>query len=503
MDGTSYRFDLDTSEGLSLQSGVGVDGSTQKRFGVVYTPRAIVDLMLDIIFETFEDGDSLCDPSCGDGEFLVPFAERLAAMGFRKSLKQLHGFDIDARALSVCRKRLEEIRKQNGIRKIDWKLRKIDAIDTSAWKRHSGQFDFVIGNPPYVRIQHLEEHRREKIRRGNWNFMSGCTDLFILFFDVGLQLIKDSGRLAYITPSSWMKSAAGESFRDYLKNNHELVSVHNFGDYQVFPNVTTYTSISVIDKSGKTGSKVPAKRLGGTGPRGPIFKNGVHVYTDNDRWTIQSPKERIRFQKLAKESKNLSDVADIHVGIQTLADSVFILPEGEVDLEEEVVRRIFKASVMKDGADPVDRVIIYPYENGSLMPVKRLRGEFPKAYRWLRRHKELLLARDKGKMDPEKWHGYGRAVSILSGFGKKILTSGMNPKPSFQRCGDPDALFYSGYCVKPKEGVDPEKLLEVLNGKDMESYISIFSTPFRNGWHSYAKSVIKNFPVPMEVYDAN
>ena len=501
MDGTSYRFD--TSEELSLRSGVGLDDSTQKHFGVVYTPRAIVDLMLDTIFETFEDGDSLCDPSCGDGEFLVPFAERLAEMGFKKSLRLLHGFDIDTHALSVCRKRLEDIRKRSGIPKFEWKLKKIDAIDTSAWKRHSGQFDFVIGNPPYVRIQHLEEHRRKKIRRGNWNFMSGCTDLFILFFDVGLQLIKDSGRLAYITPSSWMKSAAGEGFRDYLKNNHELVSVHNFGDYQVFPNVTTYTSISIINKSGKTGSKVPAKRFEGTGPSGPIFKNGVHVYTDSDRWTIQSPKERIRFQKLAKESKVLSDVADIHVGIQTLADSVFILPEGEVDLEKGIVRRIVKASVMKDGADPVDRIVIYPYENGSLMPVKHLRGEFPKAYRWLRRHKEILLARDKGKMDPEKWHGYGRAVSILSGFGEKILTSGMNPKPSFQHCEDPNALFYSGYCVKPKEGVNLEKLLNALNGKDMESYISIFSTPFRNGWHSYAKSVIKNFPVPMEVYDAD
>lgn len=501
MDGTFQRFDA--SDDMSARNSGCMGDSTQKHFGIVYTPRTIVDLMLDKIFETLKDGDSLCDPSCGDGEFLVPFAERLAERGFRKSLRRLHGFDIDTHALSVCRRRLDKIRKQSGLPKIDWKLKKIDAIDTSAWKRHRGQFDFVIGNPPYVRIQHLEEQRREKIRRGNWNFMSGCTDLFLLFFDVGLQLIKDSGRLAYITPSSWMKSAAAESFRSYLKSNHELVSVHSFGDYQVFPNVTTYTSISVINKSGKTGTKVPAKRFEGTGPGGPIFKNGVHVYTDSDRWTIQSPRERIRFQRLSNESKVLSDLADIHVGIQTLADHVFILPEGEVNFEDGIVRRILKASVMKDGVDPVDRIIIYPYENGKLMPLRRLREEFPKAYRWLRKHRDFLLARDKGKMDREKWYGYGRAVSIRSGFGKKILTSGMNPKPSFQYCEDPNALFYSGYCVKPKKGINPENLLEVLNSKDMKSYISIFSTPFRNGWHSYAKSVIKNFPVPMEVYDAN
>lgn len=75
----------------------------------------------------------------------------------------------------------------------------------------------------------------------------------------------------------------------------------------------------------------------------------------------------------------------------------------------------------------------------------------PNAYRWLLSNKEHLLMRDKGKIDPKRWHGFRRQVSIVSGFGDKILTSGMNKRPNFQQCPNPDATFYASCCVKPKK----------------------------------------------------
>ena len=111
-----------------------------------------------------------------------------------------------------------------------------------------------------------------------------------------------------------------------------------------------------------------------------------------------------------------------------------------------------------------------------------------------------MLARDKGATEPQRWYGFGRDVAIVSGFGEKILTSAMNPAPNFQHCDDADALFYSGYSVKPRSGVCLPALLEELNSEAMDKYIRLVSRPYRNGWYSYAKSFIRSFPVSGDVY---
>ena len=75
----------------------------------------------------------------------------------------------------------------------------------------------------------------------------------------------------------------------------------------------------------------------------------------------------------------------------------------------------------------------------------------------------------------------------------------MNRQPNFQRCPNPDATFYSGYCIKPKYPVDLTVLQDVLNSDDMDFFIRHTSRPYQGGWMSYAKSFIKDFPVPESI----
>ena len=136
---------------------------------------------------------------------------------------------------------------------------------------------------------------------------------------------------------------------------------------------------------------------------------------------------------------------------------------------------------------------------GRLLAEGYIAEQAPAAYWWLLSYKERLLNRDKGRCDPARWYAFGRQVSIGSGFGDKILTSGMNRRPNFQRCANAGATFYSGYCIKPKPGIDMSRLLNALNSDDMDFYIRQTSRPYQGGWMSYAKSFIKDFPVPGEV----
>ena len=483
--------------------------NAKKHYGMVYTPEWTVGMMLDKL-PTLK-GVALCDPSCGDGQFLVAVAERVCKAiarspneaerrQYRHTLQHLTGMDIDRAALSRCRERLDAVLREHGCSPVDWRLRQTDAMERPAWSDIAGTFDAVMGNPPYVRIQHLEAYRRKRIAAAGWRLMSGCTDLYILFFEMGLELLQEGGTLIYITPNSWMKSKSGDLLRCCLRDMHQVCSITDFGEHQVFKDATTYTAITEVRKGGETLYGVSGHKCVGFKRGRPEFVEGC-VFALGDQWSMFSPADLEFMDTIQQREHRLGDVADINVGIQTLADDVFIFNSGSVDIERDITRRVVKASVMKNGEDTEDRRVIYPYdEQGKLLPESQLKAKFPKAYSYLKRHKARLLARDKGTISKNKWYGFGREVAIVSGFGEKILTSPMNPAPDFQRCPDPDALFYSGYAVKPKPGVSNSALLDALNSEDMARYIRLVSRPYRNGWFSYAKSIIHSYPVPERVH---
>lgn len=479
--------------------------SDRKRHGVVYTPPSIVALILDHTLPSDAAGlasASVCDPACGDGAFLTAVArrllERLDYAVALVALRRMAGYDIDAAAIARCRAQLDAVLAEYhpGAR-VDWNLRVRDAFDGDAFAGDWGRFTHIVGNPPYVRVQHLEQAGRQRIA-GRWQVIRGATDLFLVFYELGLNLLCAGGVLGYIAPSSWLRSESGAALRRLLATSHQVNRIIDFGEHQVFDEVTTYTAITIIRKGGAP-SAIPVSKYDGQ-----HFYDGGTVALDADRparpWVVATDAERRRMRELTARGPRLAEVADIHVGIQTLADRVFILPADtarDAGLERWILRDVVKASVMRGGQDPVRRVVIFPYsDDGKLLPESRISAAAPIAYRWLLAHKERLLGRDKGQFDPARWYAFGRQVSITSGFGDKILTSGMNRRPNFQVCPNPDATFYSGYCVKPKPGVDRDDLLAALNSDAMDFYIRQIGRPYQGGWRSYAKSFIRDFPVP-------
>ena len=510
----------------------------RKRHGVVYTPEFIVELILGHTLPSNPDElaqAALCDPACGDGAFLTAAARRTLDALPRDAalpvLRRLTGYDIDAAALARCRRQLDGVlAAYYPGEQIDWNVIRRNALDRAAFRADCGRFTHIVGNPPYVRVQHLERDGRQQLA-GQWSVLRGATDLYLIFFELGLDLLRPGGMLGYITPSSWLRSDSGSPLRRYLAQTHQVKKIIDFAEHQLFSEVTTYTAITIIEKAGieKTGennapksgppASIPAEKYDGRRlhPAGQI----TLAPADPSRpWVAATGAERRRLAALARRGPRLGEIADIHVGIQTLADAVFILPEvdnlsdgdkaagrpgysavslrGETTwLESRMLREIVKASVIKDGQDPQRRWIIYPYDaDGKLLPEEELADGAPSVYRWLRDNQARLLQRDKGRFDPQRWYAFGRPVSILSGFGDKILTSGMNRRPNFQRCPNPEATFYSGYCIKPKAHIDSDTLLQALNSEDMDFFIRQTSRPYQGGWRSYAKSFIQNYPVP-------
>ena len=124
-------------------------------------------------------------------------------------------------------------------------------------------FDAIIGNPPYISLEKLPEDvkayskmhqmdEEEKKDIPTYNTLESRGDIYSLFVERGLQLLKKDGLLAYILPNKWMKVGYGKPLRQlFLKQN--LTQVIDFDDNQIFTDATTYTCIIRMTKAESTG----------------------------------------------------------------------------------------------------------------------------------------------------------------------------------------------------------------------------------------------------------
>jgi hypothetical protein len=109
-----------------------------------------------------------------------------------------------------------------------------------------GGFDVVLGNPPYVRMEHLKALKPYLEKR--YEVVSDRADLYCYFFERGLRLLKPGGRLGFISSNTFFKTGSGKPLRDYLLREATLEGVVDFGDLQIFEGVTTYPAIMTMKR---------------------------------------------------------------------------------------------------------------------------------------------------------------------------------------------------------------------------------------------------------------
>ena len=311
--------------------------SLRKRHGVVYTPKPIVNLILDNVLPQSNDelaASAICDPACGDGAFLAAVARRILARLSRDdalgALGRLTGYDIDEAAIAKCGENLDgELAARYPNERVHWNISARNALQRPAFKDEYGRFTHIVGNPPYVRVQHLEQSGRDRLA-GQWNLLRGATDLYIVFYELALGLLRPGGVCGYITPSSWLRSDSGSLLRCHLATSHRVKKIIDFGEHQIFRDVTTYTAIAIVEKDGAP-ARIPVDTYDGD-----TINGGGRVVLDRADpakawWVVRSESDRERMRNLLSRDTLLGEVADIHVGIQTLADKVFIFPREDAD----------------------------------------------------------------------------------------------------------------------------------------------------------------------------
>ena len=201
------------------------------RYGVFYTPPVLTKRLLDLVEQAGINWASskVLDPACGGGAFLAPVAIRMAKSlavmtpGDRIQNIETHikGFEIDPFAAWMSQAFVEIVLAED-IRALARPLAPLVSVRDSLLvsKSEYGQYDLVIGNPPYGRIK-LPPADREKWSRS----LYGHANLYGLFADLAVRLAKPDGIIAYVTPASFLGGQYFKNLRILLATESPLTAI--------------------------------------------------------------------------------------------------------------------------------------------------------------------------------------------------------------------------------------------------------------------------------------
>lgn len=223
------------------------------------------------------------DPSCGSGAFLVATFDWLQTE-YRRVTEQLHaitgsydlfdlnkailngnlyGVDLNAESVEITKLSLWLKTAERGkplatleanihlgnslIRGVEFSSRAFDWQTAFPEVFAIGGFHVVLGNPPYVRMERIKAIK--PYLKKHYEVAADRADLYAYFYELGVrELLREGGRLGYISSGSFLKTGSGEPLRRFLLNRTHLLTLVDFGDLQVFEGVTTYPVIVIAEK---------------------------------------------------------------------------------------------------------------------------------------------------------------------------------------------------------------------------------------------------------------
>jgi Eco57I restriction-modification methylase/restriction endonuclease TaqI-like protein len=112
--------------------------------------------------------------------------------------------------------------------------------------RDHGGFDVVIGNPPYGIVFDIpfKSHLMTCYRSFRQN-----NDTYTAFIEKGLQLSRDAGQFAYITPNTYLNGDYFKSLRLFLSATAMIEEITDYKNVQVFDDPTVFVAVILASRA--------------------------------------------------------------------------------------------------------------------------------------------------------------------------------------------------------------------------------------------------------------
>ena len=224
-------------------------------------------------------------------------------------------------------------------------------FDPSMVFTNAEDFDIVIANPPYIQLQKDGGKLGKKYDKQNYSSFTRSGDIYTLFYERGIKLLRDKGILTFITSNKWMRTKYGAKLREFFVTETSPRFIIDLGG-GVFESVTVDTNILLTIKSkdhsngrtllGATIGKDQKKKLESLGD---VLEKGVNKFPlpeKGEQWIITSELESKILAKVRANGITLgTHGVKIHRGILTGKDEAFLLTTSA---KEKIISRDKKSA---------------------------------------------------------------------------------------------------------------------------------------------------------------
>jgi adenine-specific DNA-methyltransferase len=440
--------------------------------GFVPTPPAVVDVMVEKLFRIRPPTRTtrVLDAGCGYGAFIqgvLGWARR-----HQLSCPSITGIELDPKKVEVARIAFK-------------KEPQVNIVCSDFLVKHLEPFDYIIANPPYVSIGDLSDTEKAAYR-ARFQSARGRLDLYLLFLERALGLLKPGGRLVFITPEKFTYVESARGLRQILSRFH--VEEIDFAPEDTFPGLTTYPAVTTINST----SNAPSVRV--------RLRDGarrlVTLPSNGDSWLPYfngSP-------RLAG-AKTLSEVSlRVSCGVATGADSIFLFDSDELPkgFSNFAYPTLSGRELRVSGELPSPtRVLLTPYdEQGNLL----LRKELGPVDKYLATPRVRAKLESRTCVRRKPWYAFHDTPHLDQILRPKILCKDITSRPYFwmEKRGDIVPL-HSTYYIVPDNPDLLEPLAAFLNSKSAGRWLRANCQRAANEYYRVQSAILKRLPIPDEL----
>ncbi len=406
----------------------------------------------------------------------------------------------------------------------DWKSEFPEILDGS-----NPGFDAVIGNPPYIRIQTLQEFQpvsTEFIKRKYISASSGSIDIYAIFLEKSFQLLNKSGISGYILPHKFFQADFGKNIREIISDKKAITKIINFGANQIFENALTYTCLFFMTRKSQNYFLYkyyqPEKDISQSIEQIKFSEIPVSELEKN-KWAFHDKETSQILSKLDNMPIKLGDITrKIFQGLATSADKIYVLRKTdstreddkiiklfsqslnrEVEIERDFVKPFLMGKNVKRYAEPVNKsYVVFPYiiegSKPELMSRKYIMNICPLAWQYLTENKTGLEERERGKMKGDNFYAYIYPKNLKEFEAVKISTPEI--ANSCQMTIDTQGNLYHttkvySFIFQKERQENQLYFLGILNSKLLWFFLKSTGYILQGGYFTFKTQYLKPFPI--------
>ena len=368
-------------------------------------------------------------------------------------------------------------------------------------------FDCVIGNPPYIQLQSMGTDA-DVLERMKYKTYVRTGDIYCLFYEQGMNLLKPNGCLCYITSNKWMRAGYGKELRQYFIAKTNPVLLIDFAGIKIFDAATVETNILIAKKESYTQNTL-ACIISNTDDLNKLSvlvqQQAVEYnFAENDSWIILSAIEQSIKRKIEAVGTPLKDWdIRINYGIKTGFNEAFVITTDKrneilanCQTEDERTRTAALIRPILRGRD----IKRYSYDWANLWLINThngIKGKIPRIqienYPAIKAHLDQYWEKISTRADKGDTPYNLRNCAYMEDFSKpKIVWGNLNLTPNYALVENNSFINAPSSMIVPAS----KYLLAILNSKIADFYIKLLGVTRNGGYFEYKPMFIEQLPIP-------